>query len=849
MTCCLAAPVAAYQQTAPDADSNNPATDTEPESPESIDDIFKSVFGKERPTLAESEYVVLIEGINVGEYLVTPDSKNTEGSVEANFVANILAPSTIEEKAQILRNLTNGRDKIPFAMLRSHGLDVKFDSAQLVLRIDIPVDVRTVRDLNLRKYRKRGDTDLAQQADFSGYVSFRAGATFVEDSALTDTGFYRFAADIDVAVNILGVVATADLRYDSIRARKFSRGDVRLTYDDRNSLIRYELGDLSVGRRPFQNAPRIAGFSAYRNFSINPYLNIRPTSEQTFELDRPARVEVLVNGSAVRSYDLRSGRYNLRDFPLVASAGNDIELRINYGSGEVEIRSFPAFYDLELLAPGLVDFALNFGVPYRDDGGLRRYDTNDYNGTAYARYGINSTLTAGVNWEGSRGFDLIGAEMVWASPIGTFGINASTNIRKAGIDDSKLTLQYRWRDTDTSRERSIDGVISLTGKDYRTLNQIFSGSFVAKEAKLRVGQKFGPRTRAQISVGYEDYRIANGDSYYVGLTVSQQFRFGNVYAGVEYRKSQEHNGPAFRIGVSIPLGNANLTSSYMSEDNAARIEYNRLATVGVNSFGFSAGADRRNGADRQFGRANFLGNRFEVSAQQIARNYFSNNARRDLRTEVNFGSALVMADGQFAISRPVRNGFAIFKADEKAGDYQIAVEPRTGFGSSETKYSGFSGALGPAVVTSLTPYFNRSIQVDAPEAPAGTSLGGQVFELSPGFQSGYSIKVGNAANVSVVGNMVDKEGNPLVYISGEATLLNASKDDADGPKQLFTNAKGRFFLEGVEAGRSYNINVKVGRQQVTNKLGIPDDVTGLHRIGDYYFYDVDVPAEGSKKDE
>ncbi|NJM49858.1 MAG: fimbria/pilus outer membrane usher protein [Sphingomonadales bacterium] len=743
---------------------------------ESIDDIFRSVFGKERPAIGENDYNTLIEGVNMGAYRIAPDDRDEEGWVEADFVANVLAGAITEEASVKIRQLTNGRDKIPFRMLRQMGLEVTFDKAQLVLRIGIPLEIRAVRDLNIRSRRGRGNVEFAKEADIAASASFRAGITIVEDSAIIDKTFNRFAADIDLALNIKGAVLTADLRYDSIRNRKFTRGDVRLSYDDRSRLIRYELGDLTVARRPFQNAPRIAGISAARNYAINPYLNIRPTSQQSFELERPARVQVLLNGSPVRSFDLPSGRYNLRDLPLVASAGNDIELQINYGSGQVETLSFPAFYDLELLAPGLLDFAVNVGLPFRDDNGIRRYDDSDYNGTAYARYGISPTLTTGVNWEGSRDFDLLGGEIVWASPIGTFAVNASTNIRKAGIDDSKLTMQYRWRDTDPSRERAIDGLLSLTGKDYRTLNEIFSGAFTAVEAKVRASQKFGPRTRAQISAGYENFRIADGDSYYIGFNVSRQFRFGSIYAGAEYRKSPERSGPAVRFGLSIPLGRSSLTASYMSEDNAARIEYNRLGSVGVDSWNFGAGADRRNGADRQFARAAYLGNRFEAGVQQIARNYFSNNSRRDLRTEVTFGSALVMADGQFAISRPVRNNFAIFKVNEKAGDYNIAVEPRTGFGSSETRYSGYSGALGPAVITSLTPYFNRSVQVDAPDAPAGTSVGGQVFELSPGLRSGYSLTVGTAANVSVVGNMVDKDGDPLVYISGNAILQDGGKN-------------------------------------------------------------------------
>jgi len=387
--------------------------------------------------------------------------------------------------------------------------------------------------------------------------------------------------------------------------------------------------------------------------------------------------------------------------------------------------------------------------------------------------------------------------------------------------------------------------VILTGKNYRTLNQIFAGSFISTQARFRIGQKISQDGRLNLFGGSDQYRNGQRDSYYAGANYSHQLAFGSVSASAEYRRSDEGSGPVFRLALSIPLGRSSLTSSYTSEDNAARVEYNRLASVGANSFGFSAGAERRDGSDRQFGRASYVGNRFEASVQQTARNYFS-DGDRDLRTEVTFGSALVMADGQFAISRPVRNSFAIFKANEKAGDYQIAVEPRTGFGSSKTNYSAYSGALGPAVVTTITPYFNRSLQVDAPDAPAGTSLGGQVFSVNPGYRSGYSLEVGNARNVSLVGNMVDRNGDPLVFVTGLAR--DAALLEEDAGTQIFTNAKGRFFLEGVEAGRTYDITVTADGQNATEAVIIPEDVTGIYELKAVLAYDLDFEAEGEDDD-
>ena len=792
-----------------------------------VDDIFQQVFGKTRPPLVEDDYVVLVEGVNVGDWRVVPPDGEHDGSIATDLIESVLLSVAAEPLSTRLAGLVGSGSRVRFEELRAAGLDIAFDKALLAVRIEIPAELRTVRTIDLRRRRGPRHGDAVEQADVSAYASVNAGLTLIEDARFARTGVSRIASDVDLVANLLGVVAQAELRFDDSRDREFSRGDVRLTYDDRNSLIRYEAGDLSVGRRPFQNAPRIAGVSAYRNFAINPYLNIRPSPQRGFELDRPARVEVALNGVAIRTFDLGSGRYNLRDFPLLPSAGNDIELRITYASGEVEIVSFPAFFDLELLAPGLIDFAANFGLPYRDDGGVRRYDDSTYNGTAYVRYGLSETLTAGINWEGDRDFDLVGAELVYASPLGTIGINASTDLRHPGVSKGQLALQYRWRDTDVERDRAIDANIILTGEDYRTLNQVFSDNLVAAQVRLRAGQKIGPDTRLQAYGGFDDFHSIRGQEYYAGMNLSRQLAFGTVSISAEYRDGRDEQGPVIRAGLSVPLGSSSFSASYTSQDNAARVQYNRLASVGVGAIGLSAGAERRDGSDRQYGRMTYTGNRFEASVQQTARNYLSRNSR-DMRTDLTFGSALVMADGILAISRPVRNSFAIVRVDEAAGHYAIAVEPRRTFGSSDTSYSAFSGALGPAVLTSLTPYFNRVVEVDAPEAPAGTSLGGQVFTINPGYRSGYALSVGSAQNVSLVGNLVDAIGNPLVYAIGEAHPLGREGDVLS--IQIFTNASGRFFMEGLEAGEEYRIDIAVDGNTSSATITVPDDANGTFEL-------------------
>lgn len=787
------------------------------------DALFKEIFGKDRPQLRPDNYAILVDGVNVGDFFLDL-ANDGSGFVDSRLVSKVLIP--IAEEAMVVRlsALPEG-ERVSFEELRKAGLTVEFDRFRLVLRIGFPVEFRLARDLSLRRARRRADIEYAEQADFSAFASARAGVDLVQSSDVDPNGFSGLASVFDFGMNIGGIAAQGRLRYNERRTNKWSRGDFRLTYDDTERLIRYEAGDLSVGRRPFQLAPRIAGISAFREFPINPYLNIRPQSEQGFALDQPARVEVLLNGVPLRTFDLPAGRFNLRELPLIPSAANDLQLRITYATGETEILAYPAFYDIELLEPGLFDFAFNVGMPFVDDDRGRVYDDGDYNVIGFARIGLSQVLTVGVNWEGNKSFNTVGTEVIWASPIGSFQINASVNANDPSLNSGRLSARYAWRGSDTERGRAIDAQITLTGRDYQTLNQVFGGNLTKLTANIRAGQVIGSRTRAQVFASYEDLR-GFGQTTVAGATISQGYNWGTVAIGGEYRWTQMGNDATIRASFTIPLGRrGTISGNYVSERNAATIDFNRPPAIGVGSLGYSAAIERRDGFDRQRAQVTYLGNRFEGA---LIQNRQSGSGRDDVRAGFTFGSAISMADGTFALSRPITNSFAIFAVDAGAADYRIAVEPRTGFGSTETRFTAKSGTLGPAVVPNLPAYFDRTIEVVAPDAPVGTSVGSQVFSIKPGFLSGFRLKVGGANNVTFLGVLVDSLGNPAGLVSGKARLVNG--DGSEETVAFFTNGSGRFLLEGLREASNYSLIIDGSDGTASATVTVPEGTVGLYRV-------------------
>lgn len=798
------------------------------------DEIFRRMFGKEPPPVGQNKYTVLIDGINTGTATIDPG----DGWIESDFLEREVLPLLLPEPAERLRPLLQ-QPRVSFLELQQLTYTANFDSGDLVLVLEIPFELRDERIILLGGRPRDTVADVIPPANISAFLNIRAGVDWIQQSPFDDTGVSGFVADFDGAINVGGVVLEGEFRYDEEANRKFTRGDIRAVYDDLDSLIRFEAGDLSIGRRPYQNAPTMAGIAAYREFRIDPYSDPRPVGERGIVLERPAKVEVIVNGSSVRQVSLPAGRYSLRDFPITAGAINDVEFIITYGSGEVERLTFPAFTSIDLLGEGTSEFALNVGVPYDDDRGIRRYDTNDFNVIGFYRRGFTPTLTAGASVEANKDILLVGAEAAWASPFGNLGVQVWNDLRNPGLDSGRLALQYNRQSPDPYTGTAIDALVILTGDEYRTLDQLFGEAPDKVYASTRITRALGTNTRLQLGGNYRisSERDVNGDrieAWTLSANVGRSFGRVSANLGVDYTNSSAVGSEVIaRVGIFVPLGSGTLTSSYTTRENTFRAGYRRSPRTGVGGFGYNADFQVSDQGNQQSIGASYFGNRFEFDIEQSRT---ASNGSSDLRTGAVLGTALVMADGDFAISRPVTNSFAIVKNGSEI-EAKLALDPRGAILGGQPVYSAYSDFMGPGVVPDLNAYFYRQIEVEVPDAEAGTGLNGELFYVKPRYKSGYSLSVGTGGGtVSALGNLMFEDGTPVSMISGTVKRLDAEPGDPakandDEPDaSFFTNSGGRFFIEGLDPSGEYEVLIVINDNPQRFVLTVPDDAFGIWNI-------------------
>jgi outer membrane usher protein len=142
-------------------------------------------------------------------------------------------------------------------------------------------------------------------------------------------------------------------------------------------------------------------------------------------------------------------------------------------------------------------------------------------------------------------------------------------------------------------------------------------------------------------------------------------------------------------------------------------------------------------------------------------------------------------DAGFSVSRPISNSYVLFKPQDGWRGQRFGVQSTSGVDSS-------TGLLGESLVSGLTPYQYRRLQLDPSQLDPGYILGQESYVVYPHYRSGHLFVVGKSGMLVLRGIIVDKDKKPQPLKVGFWT----SKSGTVTP--FFTGREGEFFVEGVE---------------------------------------------------
>lgn len=697
-----------------------------------------------------------------------------------------------------------------------------YDAAEGVLRLH--PDPARMKNINIGLRDAPSAVDIVLPAKASAFLNFRGGQEYLHEGA-GETGRQPLRLDLDGAVNVENWVLEGRGGYfEDDASREWRRGDVRMVHDFPDRMLRLAAGDLSYPVTSFQSYQPMLGVSLARNFSLQPYRITTPSGETSFVLSSASSVDIFVNGRKIRSLRLDPGTYDVSDFP-VAEGGNDVALVITDGAGNVETKSFSLLGDQALLKKGLHEYAYNFGIESRTEDGRKVYDGGRPSLSLFHRFGFSDTATAGISAQGDVAVRQTGVFALKAFPVGNIGAEAAVSHMNHYGGGSAVRTTFRRLNARKSSEFS-----ALAGWRSAGFAALGQTAQPVNPAAFETAARYSRTVMESLGVGIGGrYRFGRGefeDDWSYSLNLSKPVtREIFLTVSAEYQHAAGA-GVFFSLAWSPVLSRHSVTSSVDSRNGRKEVEWQYRADHDVQSWRMSAGLAHENGEGLQAtGSAAYNGYRAEASLRHDIVTGADNDETRS-RSQLFFGTALVYAGGQAALSRPVTDSFILLTPHKALAGQKIGVNPAAYGAANDTAYQAEADGLGAAVLPGNTSYMYRSVKIDARNLPVGYDIGRDFYMVMPSYKSGTLLTVGNAANIYADGYLVFMDGRPASFLGGVIRKLD---DEKPVKQEFFTNAAGRFRITRLEPG-AYEI-ILGNLQNAPVHIDIPEQPAGRFDAG------------------
>ena len=345
--------------------------------------------------------------MGIAQVLITPDPQLSY--VQAAPLFAILKPLVTEDRlaaldAAVVHGFLGLLDG------GKGGVDLHFDETLVAVVVSIPSENKKTRSLKARRDYDLSNKTITPPSPVSAYLNVFGAQDYVDRGQRPeDEGRQPTRISTDGALNVKGWVLESSLDYAEGEGRTVQRGDTRLVHDLPDKAVRTAAGDLSYPVEGFQSFQPMLGVTVARNFDLQPYRVTEPTGQTSFFLNSPSRVEIFVNDRRVQTLQLRSGPYNITDFPIV-NGSNDVKMVITDATGRVEVKTFEIVSDANLLAAGLHKFAYNLGFASSTEDRQRQYEFGEPVLSVFHRYGLTDSVTLGGNLQANHRQQMTGID-------------------------------------------------------------------------------------------------------------------------------------------------------------------------------------------------------------------------------------------------------------------------------------------------------------------------------------------------------------------------------------------------------------------------------------------------------
>jgi len=663
---------------------------------------------------------------------------------------------TIEGRQEAIRGET-------YVLLSSVApqLSFKLDERNLTLNLLAQPAILGFHQFNIQANRPRG---LVYSENPSSFVNYSV--------SLRDL---KYAS----AFSELGISLRNNLFYSAISRNEdgsFVRGLSQFTISNRENLNRIVLGDRLVSTDILGGSLVMSGVGFFREFNLDPYYVRSPGLNYSGAVATPSTVEVYVNNQLLRRVALPPGEFELKDLPVPVGAANTrIILRDAFGR-EQEIGS-QYYFTGGLLKAGLHEFSYNVGVQ-RNNLGTRSWDYGPPVLLARHRLGITDGITGGVRLEASPHVVSGGPSLSFKLPIGEMELGtAASGGEGAPGGAAFLGFNYLGHSVNMGASARVlsphyanTSLSQLDSRSWLQLNALLGfpiSSGVGVTLRYTHENSQVDRQQHHFSVAATT-RLTNNVSLFVSGGLAKQpssftrdiftgltFFLGQTTGSLSYQNSEGAGGGTLALQKSLPLGSG---YGYRIQAGAAAGIKNPLVDSLVQYQG-------------PYGR------------------YEANYTRVDGRNQtlLNTAGGLAFIGGDFFLTRPVQDSFAVIQVPGVAGVR----------GYSSNQDVGHTNSQGNLFVPNLLPYYGNRLSISDRDVPLSYTVAATEKLVAPPFRGGAVVSFPINRVQRIIGKVALEDRGAAVTPAYGQLIVRGNGSQSESP----IGKLGDFYLENLGAGR------------------------------------------------
>jgi len=699
-------------------------------------------------------------------------------------------------------------DSEPHLSLKSvKGVSVVFNEKTLSLELTADPSLLPKRVIDFLPPRQTGVLYPKDSSAFFNYgVSYTAGNSF-EFQGLD------VASEIGIRAGDFLFVSDSTYTHSPTESR-FARLMSSVTYDRREEMQRWILGDFQASSGLPGSGVLLGGVSFSKEFPIDPYYIYYPSAEVSGKVAFPSTAEVYLDGIRLRTLKLAPGEFDFRNITYYGGMGNVTVVTRDPFGREATFR-YPYYFTDTILREGLHNYSYNLGFQRRAFG----VESNQYGPLAFSafhNYGLTDSLTIGVRGEGDDQVANLGPQASYRTGrAGVISLSLAGSLARGAGGGAAIVANHQYQN------RNLGTRLFFLGRtrEYATIGEEVPTARTRSD--VGAGVSYGTGSAGTISVDYADRRTYGGLDLRIATASYSKTVRPDLALQATYRNFRgQTSANEYFVGLTYyPSSDTALSAGYRreGETDTVTLQATKNPPVGE-GWGYQASVTRSESpaaAVTTVVPSVQYNGKYGIYRGEYLGEYSGSGERRE-QYHLTASGGIAFVGGMFGFSRPVTDSFGLVTVDNIAGVrvYQNNQE------------IGRTDSRGRMFLPSMGSYYENQVSIDDKDIPMDYSLAEVRRLVSPPLRSGSLIPFEAKRFRAVTGTLktlIDGELKAAEYL--EVRLM------AEGKEVVFpTGRGGEFYLEDLPPG-THAASVESGGRRCFFELRVPETDELITELG------------------